>query len=125
MKTLRLFSAEFLFLRFCEQMISNLQKDDRIKKVLKKLFQRFGESNFYLTNYWDADLTAIGIKNSEDGEFLIYLSTYHIQKDHYFVEVENSSKGLILNGYKNGELNEINFIELCEIVTKYLIQPNS
>ena len=101
-------------------MNSNLQKAQRIKDVLNKLFERLGEDSFYLTDYWDADLCAIGIKNSEEGEFLIYISIYKIKKEHYFVEVEDSNKEVVLNGYTNGELNEINFEELSEIVSKYL-----
>lgn len=111
-------------LRFFESMSSNSEKDKRINKVLVKLFERFGQSNFYLTDYWDADLCAIGIKNSKDGENLIYISTYKIKKEHYFIEVEDSNKETILNGYKNGELYERNFEELSEIVEKYLhLQP--
>lgn len=105
-------------------MISSLQKDESIKELLNRLFQRFGESNFYLTDYWDADLCAIGIKNSKDSEFLVYISTWQVEKDHYFVEVEDSNKETVLNGYKNGELHERDFEELSDIVKKYLqLQP--
>ncbi len=105
-------------------MISNLQKDKSLIEVLNKLFHRYGESNFYLTDFWDADLCAIGIKNSIESEYLIYISTYRIKKNRYFVEVEDSNKEVVLNGYKNGELRELNFEELSKIVSEYLhIQP--
>lgn len=105
-------------------MISELQKSQRIKEVLTKLFKRFGKSYFLLTDYWDADLCAIGIKNSNNVEFLIYISIYRIKKDYYFVEVEDSTKEVVLSGLKNGKPNEINFEELSEIVEKYLnLQP--
>lgn len=97
-----------------------MEKNKSIQDVLINLFQRFGKSNFYLTDFWDADLCAIGIKNSKDGEFLIYISTYRIKKNHYFVEVENSKQEMILNGYEDGELCERTFEELSELVTKYL-----
>lgn len=101
-------------------MPPKLEKDESIKTVLRRLFERFGESNFYLTDYCDADLHAIGIKNSQNGKNLIYISTWKVQKNHYFVEVEDSNKEVILNGYANGELCERSFEELSEVVFKYL-----
>ncbi len=95
-------------------------KDKSIEQVLSKLFSRFGENNFGLTDYWDADLNAIGIRNSKDGEYLIYISTWQITKKLYFVEIENSNRAVVSNGYKNGNLNEIDFEQLSELVTKYL-----
>lgn len=125
-----MFGAEFFTfsiadLRFCGKMISNLQKDKSINVVIAKLFDHFGENNFHLTDHWDADLCAIGIKNSKDGEFQIYISTYQLQKNHYFVEVEDSNKEVVLNSYKDGELIAINFDELSELVTNYFyLQPD-
>jgi len=82
----------------------DIQKDESVKEVLVKLFERFGQSNFYLTDYWDGDLCAIGIKKSKNGEFPIYISTWKMSKNHYFVEVEDSKMEVVLNAYKNGEL---------------------
>lgn len=105
-------------------MISDLQKDESIKKVLSNLYQRFGESNFRTVDYWDADLCAIGIKNSIDGEHLFYISTWKISTDHYFVEIENSNGDVILKGEKEGVSKEIDFDRLSELITEYLfLQP--
>ena len=65
-------------------------------------------------------MCAVGIKNLKDGKNLIYISTYNIKEKHYFVEVEDTNREVILNGYKKGELWERNFEELFEIVETYL-----
>ncbi len=101
-------------------MASILEKDETILEVINKLFDKFGESNFQLTNYWDSDLCAIGIKNSKDSNNLIYISTYKIKKKHYFVEVEDSNQKVVLSGYKSGEFWERSFDELSEIIKEYL-----
>ena len=102
------------------QMISDIRKSKSIKKVLNKLFQQYGEDNLELTDYWDADLCSIGVRNNTDKEYLVYISIYKIRKNHFFVEVENSNSDVVMNGYTNGELNEFSFKELSEIVEKYL-----
>jgi hypothetical protein len=126
LETLCCLDAEFFDFGFkiIKKMSLVLEKSKSIQNLLTKLFQRFGEPNFYLTDFWDADLRAIGIKNSKDGEFLIYVSTWKIKKNHYFVEVEDSKKEVVLNGYNGRELYERSFEELSELVTKYLnLQP--
>ena len=99
-------------------------KDESIEGFLKKLFGRFGRTNFELTNYWDGDLCAIGLRNSSDKEFLIYVSTWHVQENRYFVEIEDSKSEIVVNGYVNGNRSEINFEEVCKLVAKYFrLQP--
>lgn len=102
-------------------MISNLQKDKRIKDVLTKLFQQFGDSNFAITDYWKADLCAIGIKNLTDKKHLIYICTGNLPINLFFVEVEKANSETDLTDYDViGDFNNINFEELSELVTKYL-----
>ncbi|MEO6049994.1 MAG: hypothetical protein ABIP78_01505 [Pyrinomonadaceae bacterium] len=99
-------------------------KDKNIEKLLENLFGRFGKTNFELTNYWDGDLCAIGLRNSSDKEFLIYVSTWAIQENRYFVEIEDSDSEVVLNGYTNGNRNELEFEEVCQLVAKYFrLQP--
>jgi hypothetical protein len=106
---------------FCIFMISNLQKDKSLKKVLTKLFQRFGEIDFDLQDYWEADLCAIGIKNLADKKHLIYISTFKMPKDLYFVQVEKANSETDSTNYDVvGHFNEIGFERLSELVTKYL-----
>ncbi len=96
-------------------------KDKNIKQVLAKLYKLFGEANFCLTDFWDADLCAIGIKNLTDKQYLIYISTYRKPTDCYFVEVEKTKGEIDVANYDViGNFDEINFDELSKIITKYL-----
>jgi hypothetical protein len=102
-----------------------MQKDKAIKNVLAGLFQQFGETNFTITDFWDGDLSAIGIKNSTDKKHLIYISTYKLPGDLFFVEVEKANSKTKLTDYSViGKFEKIDFDELSEIVSKYLyLQP--
>lgn len=101
-------------------------KDKTIRKVLAKLCRIFGETNFYLVDYWDADLCAIGVKNLTDKKHLIYISTNNKPTDYYFVEVEKINSETDLENYDViGDFDEITFEELSKLITKYLyLQPN-
>ena len=100
-------------------------KDKIIKQVLAKLYRLFGEANLYLTNYWDADLCAVGIENLTDKKHLIYISAYNKPTDYYFVEVEKAESEIDIANYDViGSFNEINFEDLSKLITKYLnLQP--
>jgi hypothetical protein len=106
-------------------MTSVFKEGKSIKDVLTKLSQRFGQSNFAITDYWEADLCAIGIKNLTDKKHLIYISTNNLPKDFYFVEVEKANSENDLADYDVvGNFENINFEELSQLVTKYLnLQP--
>jgi len=106
-------------------MFSKLEKDESIKEVLTRLFQEFGQSNFAISDHWESDLCAIGVKNLTDRKHLIYICTANLPKGRYFVEVEKANSETDLTDYDVvGNFNNINFEELSEIVKKYLnLQP--
>ncbi len=103
-------------------MISELEKDESIKKVLNDLFERFDEENLKVTDFWDADLCAVGIKNKRDSDFLIYISTYNKPPNTYYAEIEKANSKTDLTDYSViGRFENINIEKLSEIVDKYLI----
>ncbi|MCD9187661.1 MAG: hypothetical protein LUM44_14675 [Pyrinomonadaceae bacterium] len=102
-------------------MISNLKKDESIKNALQKLSAVYGEENLELADYWDADLFAIGIENRTDKKHLIYISTFNLSADLYFVEVEKANSETDLMKYEVVEcFKSINFEGLFEVTSKYL-----
>jgi hypothetical protein len=103
-----------------------LFKDDSIKNVLNNLFHQFGKSNFEVIDYWDADLSAIGIKNSTDKKYLVYISTFNSPNDLFFVEVEKTNTGKSLTDVEVFErFEQIDFEKLSKIIIEYLfLQPN-
>lgn len=104
-------------------MVSNLQKDETILEVIKKLFDKFGESNFQLTDYWEADLCAVGIKNVTDRKYLIYISTFNCPIGFYFVEVEKSDSETDLADYSIVEkFEKTDFDQLLKLFIKYLYE---
>ena len=69
-------------------------------------------------------MCAIGLRNSSDKEFLIYISTWQIQENRYFVEIEDSKNEIVVNDFTNSNRNEMEFEEVCKLVAKYFrLQP--
>lgn len=52
-----------------------LNKDDKIKSVVRHLADKFGEDKFKIMDHWDGDLNAIGLVDNEE-KSLVYISTY-------------------------------------------------
>ena len=78
-----------------------------------------------LSDYWNADLCAIGIRNKTDEENLIYISTHNLPNDLYFAEIEKAISKTNPTDYVVIEkFDEIDFGKLAELVTEYLfLQP--
>jgi hypothetical protein len=107
---------------FFDFMISDLEKDESIKFVLNELHNRFGAESFRLADYWEADLCAVGIKSKNDGDYLIYISTWKKLPNTYFVEIEKENSTSDLTNYTVVErLENLGIEDLSELVKKYLI----
>lgn len=102
-------------------MASSLQKNETILEVIKELFDKFGEDNFQLTDYWEDDLYAVGIKNVTDRKHLIYISTFNRPIGFYFVEVEKSNSETDLADYSVvKKFEKAGFDQILELFRKYL-----
>lgn len=103
-------------------MILNSEKDKSIRKVLNELRERFGQENFKITDYWDADLCGVGIKNIHDTDYLIYISTLNQLPNTYFAEIERANSKTDLTDYSViGRFENISIEGLSELINKYLI----
>lgn len=99
----------------------NLHKDKSIINLLEKLFTKFDNSNFSIADFWDADLFAIGIQDSQSKNYLIYISTYKKLNGRYFIEVEKAKEKETNNISVVEKFNDINFEQLTGIIEKYLV----
>lgn len=95
----------------------DLNKDTKIKLTVKHLAGKFGESNFKIKDYWDADLCAIGITDVEENH-LVYISTYGDKG--YYVSLE-ILKNVDDHPYKPiGDFNNLDLEGLEKIFAKHL-----
>lgn len=94
-----------------------LNKDDKIKSVVRHLADKFGENKFKIMDYWDGDLNAIGLMDNEE-KHLIYIST-NGDKD-FYVSLENSKTSDDYPYEPAGDLNNIKIDELEKVFARHL-----
>lgn len=64
------------------------QKTDQIRRLTNHLLNKYGSTNIIVTDYWDADNTAIGL-TEKTKQFTVYISDYGKDDKKYFVALEN------------------------------------
>jgi hypothetical protein len=95
----------------------NLEKDDKIKRTVKHLGDKFGHGKFKIKDFWEADLCAIGLTDIEE-KHLIYIST--CSGEGYFVSLENLS---VMDDYpyeRAGDFDNLDLDGLEKIFAKHL-----
>jgi hypothetical protein len=90
-------------------IVDSLDKDEKIKRVLKHLAGKFGEGSFKIKDYWEGDLCAIGLTD-KDEKHLVYISTY--SDNGYYISLENLKEynGLPyepVGDFENSDLREL------------------
>ena len=100
-----------------------LTKDHSILQILTHLEQRFGKNTFTITDYWDADLCAIGLADHY-GKYLLYISTYEKPKGTFYVEVEDTTKTNTAVKSTN-TFERITEGELDSVFEQYFINQNA
>lgn len=94
-----------------------LNKDDKIKSVVRHLADKFGENKFKIMDYWDGDLNAIGLMDNEE-KHLVYIST-NGDKD-FYVSLENLKTSDDYPYEPAGDLNNIKIDELEKVFARHL-----
>jgi|APTNR8051073442_1049403.scaffolds.fasta_scaffold00033_146 hypothetical protein len=84
---------------------TELNKNQKIKSLLRHLEDKFGSNVFKIKDHWDSDLNAIGLTDNSE-TYLIYISIYEDQ-DLYFVSLENPAKSEDFPYEPAGEFNDI------------------
>lgn len=64
----------------------DLNKDEKIKIIVKHLIDKFGEKTFKIKDHWEGDLNAIGLVDNDENS-LVYISTYGDKN--FYVSLEN------------------------------------
>lgn len=84
----------------------SIEINDLLSKISKETLQ-----NYTVVDFWEADLTAIGLKIENK---LVYISSFNYDK--------NSKYNLIIEEYDTGKLineeKESSYDELIEIISK-------
>ncbi len=93
-----------------------LNKDDKIKSVVRHLADKFGEDKFKIMDHWDGDLNAIGLVDNEE-KHLVYISAYG--DNDYFVSLENSKTTDDYPYEPAGDFNNINIQELEKVFARH------
>ena len=93
-----------------------LNKDDKIISLIKYLSDKYGKNSFQIKDYWDTDLSAIGLCD-KTGKYLIYIAVYN---EHYFVSLEDPPINNDFPYVSAGDYDNVNLSKLEELVTKHL-----
>ncbi len=98
----------------------NLNKDESIKDVISKLYERLGENSFDIVDHWKDDSTAIGIGSPSNHKILAYISTYGNEKGIYDIHLELAPTVDDDFPYEDaGQFNFVNFEKLVEILCNH------
>jgi hypothetical protein len=69
-------------------VISALQKDESIIRLLDRLESHLGKGAFVIMDHWEGDLCAVGIARPDNHCVLVYICTAYEPADTYFVSLE-------------------------------------
>lgn len=64
------------------------EKTQQIKQLTNYLINKYGSANILVTDYWDADLCAIGLSDKTK-QFTLYISHWKNPKDKFFVSLQS------------------------------------
>lgn len=99
----------------------NLIKTKDIKDLINKLFKSLGTESFKIVDYWESDLTAIGIASFSNDKSLVYISTFNQDEGNYYVSIESpkqQNKDLSYN--QTREFKSVNFERLVKIIENHI-----
>lgn len=95
------------------------QKTEQIQKLTDYLLEKYGSANIKLTDYWDADYTAIGLSD-KTMQYTVYITDNGNSDDFFCVSLENPpiSEGVPYSPDEN--FNKLTAKELEIILVKHL-----
>jgi hypothetical protein len=98
----------------------NLVKGKSIKTLLSKLTNRFGEGVLEIADPWHSDMSAIVLGNAKKKGKVIYIGTFGMLKDFYYLELELPSKDTPFPYNPNNKYNRVSYDRLVEILISHL-----
>jgi hypothetical protein len=89
--------------------------------VVQRLANQLGDGAFVIADHWEADQCAIGLASPHDDGVLVYIQTYDLPEGMYDIELELPLEAGDEMPYKGvGEMSQVTYSELLEIVKKHL-----
>ncbi len=95
--------------------IENLEKDELLIHILKKIFQEPFGSKIEIEDHWSADLLATGLVSPKKRGFLVYLAVLHDNKGEYFISLEGPHD---TKGFPYKKMDEFEKLNYREVLTK-------
>lgn len=95
------------------------QKTQQIKKLISYLINKYGSANIVVTDYWDADNTAIGIADKTK-EYTVYISGNGRTENRFYVSLENPTTTNNFPYTPAGDFYNLSAEEVEEIVIEHL-----
>lgn len=95
------------------------QKTQHIKQLIKYLIKKYGSADIVVTDYWDADNTAIGIADKTK-EYIIYISDNGRTDNKFYVSLENPPTTNNFPYTAAGDFDNLSAEEVEKIVTEHL-----
>ncbi|KAF0227728.1 MAG: hypothetical protein FD167_4827 [bacterium] len=97
-----------------------LVKGKSIKTLLSKLANHFGEDTLEITDPWHSDMSAIVLGNAKKRGKIVYIGTFGMLKDFYYLELELPTKDIAFPYNPDGKYNRVSYERLIEILISHL-----
>jgi hypothetical protein len=97
-----------------------LVKGKSIKMLLAKLAGHFGEETLEIADPWYEDMSGIVLSNAKKPGKVLYIGTFGMPKDFYYLELELPSKENPMPYNPNGKYNRVSYERLIEVLSKHL-----
>lgn len=95
------------------------QKTKQIKQLTEHLLEKYGSENILVTEYWDADNTAIGLADKTK-KYTVYITDNGRIDNVFFVSLENPPTTDDFPYTPGGDFDNLSAEEVEEILIKHL-----
>lgn len=95
------------------------QKTDQIKRLTDHLLKKYGSTNIIVTDYWDADNTAIGLADKTK-QFTVYITDNGKIDNKFFVSLEHPPTSDKFPYTPGDDFNDLTSDEVEKVLIKHL-----
>jgi hypothetical protein len=95
------------------------QKTQQIKQLTDLLLEKYGSENIIVTDYWDADNTAIGLADKTK-KYTVYITDNGNSNNMFFISLENPPTRDDFPYTPGDDFDNLSAEEVEEILIKHL-----
>lgn len=95
------------------------QKTQQIEQLTEYFLKKYGSENIVITDYWDADNTAIGLADKTKS-YTVYITDNGRTDNVFFVSLENPPATDVFPYTPAGDFDNLSSKEVEEILIKHL-----